>query len=74
MTHQARIDYGERVQRALQGWFTLMMHRHYNKDYGSERVNQYAFYRRMHKMPAWMALEQINKWDKGDNGPPTNAR
>ncbi len=42
-------------------WFTLMAIKHCGKDYGSERLNQYFFYRKVYHMTANEAFLKVGK-------------
>lgn len=53
----------QRIRAALmRGWFTSQALRYCRKDYGSERLNQYRFYRTVYGMTASQALAEVNKF------------
>jgi len=52
----------------LGGWFTQQAIRYCGKDYGSERVNQYRFYRTVYHMTAWEAWHHVAKFHESFQG------
>jgi hypothetical protein len=48
----------------LGGWFTQQAIKYCGKDYGSERVNQYRFYRTVYRMTAWEAWSHVAKFQE----------
>lgn len=53
----------DRVKDVLSNsWFATMAIRHCGKNYGSERRNQYFFYRKVYRMEASAALREVNKF------------
>jgi hypothetical protein len=52
----------------LGGWFTQQALRYCGKDYGSERVNQYRFYRTVYRMGAVEAWHHVAKFEQAFQG------
>lgn len=53
----------QRIRTVLMGgWFTSQALRYCRKDYGSERLNQYRFYRTVYGMTASQALAEVNRF------------